>query len=302
MSTHAPHIDIPWSELRLVLAIRREGSLRAAAAALRISHPTVSRRIHELQESLGVHLFERDGRRLRLTVAGEDLAETAARIETEVHGLGRRIAGRDHRLEGVVRVALSPTMLAALAPALPDFAAQYPGIQLDLSTSLGFASLTRREADVAIRFTNAPQETLVGRRLGVFESAAYIARSLWERVGAAPEQWPWVDWDEAHQHHASALWMAEHMEGARVVARCESSLTMTQLVQAGVGAGFVPTMLATSDPGLVRLGEERFPTFHRDIWVLTHADLRSTGRVRATMDWIGELLRDADGGVWTPSV
>lgn len=254
----------------------------------------------ELQSRLGVRLFEREGRRLRLTVAGEDLAETAARIEAEVDGLSRRIAGRDHRLEGVVRVAMSPSMLAALAPRIPVFTEAHPGIELDVTTSLGFASLTRREADVAIRITNTPHETLVGRRLSLFEQAVYVSRALMERApkDSAPQAWPWVDWDEAHAHHASARWVRKQIEPARVVARCGSSLSMFQLVVAGVGAGFVPTMLAAGHPGLVRLQGDDDPVFHRAIWVVTHADLRHTGRVRAIVDWLHEELQVEGGGVW----
>lgn len=291
--------DIPWSELALVLAVQREGSLRAAGKALQLSHPTVSRRIDELQASLGVRLVEREGRRLRLTLAGEDLAQTAARIEDEVHALGRRIIGRDHQLEGVVRVALSPSMFAALAPAIPRFRARHRRITLELVTGLRFANLTRREADIAIRLTNAPHDTLVGRRLSLFEGAAYIKKALYESPPEderAPERLPWVDWDEAHAHHASARWMAENVPPGQVVARCESSMTMVQLVQAGVGAGFVPTMLAAQDSRLVRIAN--LPVFHRAVWVLTHADLRNVGRVRATLDWLHETLHVEGGGVW----
>lgn len=296
-------VDLPWSDLKLVLAIGRQGSLRAAAKALRISHPTLSRRIGDLQHHLGVRLFEREGRSVRLTVAGEDLAQTAERIEVEVDGLGRRIAGRDHRLEGTVRIALAPSMFAALTPALPGFADLYPGIQLEFVTALTLASLTRREADVAIRQTDSPQETLVGRKLSSFEQAVFVSRVLQTRLRASngddPLAWPWIDWDESHRHHASASWVEANVERDRVAVRCDNSLTMYQLIRAGVGVGFAPTMLAAPDPELVRVDvAERLPTFTRGIWVLTHADLRDSGRVRATVQWLGNLLRVEGGGVW----
>ena len=296
-------LDVPWSDLRLVLAVAREGSFRAAASVLRLSHPTLSRRIGELQEGLGVHLFEREGRQLRLTAAGEDLAETAARIESEVDGLSRRIAGADHRLEGVVKVALSPSMFAALTPALRHFAELHPGIKLEFVTGLALTNLTRREADVAIRFTGSPPETLVGRKLSLFEQAVYVHRALQSRMLQAgredPRSWPWVDWDEAHRHHASAQWVARTIEADRIVTRCDSSMTLYQLIKAGVGVGFSPTMLAAPDPELIRVrADAELPVFNRDIWVLTHADLRDTGRVRATLDWISELLHVDGGGVW----
>lgn len=294
---------IPWSDLKLVMTIGREGSLRAAAKALRISHPTVSRRVAELQADLGVHLFEREGRRLRLTAAGEDLAQTAARIEVEVDGLSRRIIGRDHRLEGLVRVALSPSMFSALTPALPDFWRRHPGIQLEFVTDLALASLTRREADIAIRFTDSPPETLVGRKLSKFEQAVYVHRSLQAQLIADglndPLEWPWVDWDEAHSHHSSARWVTANVEPERVVVRSDNSLTMFQLLASGAAVGFAPTMLAAPHPDLIRVEpRDALPTFPRTIWVLTHADLRDTGRVRATTQWLGELLFVENQGVW----
>ena len=84
-----------------------------------------------------------------------------------------------------------------------------------------------------------------------------------------------------------------------MVVRGDSSLTLYQLIRAGVGVGFSPTMLAGPDPELVRVNmEPQLPVFNRSIWVLTHADLRNTGRVRATVQWLGELLYVEGGGVW----
>jgi len=298
MNTH-----IPWSDLELVLAIGRGGSLRAAAKSLGVSHPTVSRRLADLHASLGVSLFEKKGRRLRLTPAGEDLTATASRIEAEVDGLQRRIVGRDHRLEGNVRVSLSPTMFAALTPALPEFYTRYPRITLEFLTAITFASLTQREAEVAIRFTNSPQETLVGRRLGQFQQAVYIRQdrlaAFYAKGHDNPLRWPWIDWDEAHSHHSSACWVRDHVASEDVTLRCDNSLTMYQAVKAGVGVGFCPTMLAHPDPELVRVTTAHaMPTFERGLWVLTHADLRDTGRIRATTDWLGGVLRTEGGGVW----
>ena len=297
--------QIPWNDLELVLMLQREGSMRAAAKELGTSHPTLSRRLRELQESIGVSLVERDGKRLRLTAAGEDLARTAARVEAEVDAVSLRIAGRDHRLEGVVRVALSPSMLAALAPFIPEFHALYPGIQLELSSSLTLASLTRREAEVAIRFTNSPHETLIGRRTSTFEQAVFIRQDLLEHYQQAgiedPRDWSWVDWDDAHKHHESSSWVRANIEPARVVVRGDSSLALYNLIRSGVACGYAPTMLAVPDPTLVRapagaLGA--LPTFNRGIWVLTHEELKTNRRVRATADWIAELLRVADKGAW----
>ncbi|MEO0605275.1 MAG: LysR family transcriptional regulator, partial [Myxococcota bacterium] len=114
--------SVPWDDFRVLLAVARAGSIRAAATTLDTSHATVSRRLAGLRERLGVRLFERQGRRLRPTVAGAELVEVASRIADEMDDATRRVVGRDFELRGTVRVSLTDAIAQFVAPDLAAFA------------------------------------------------------------------------------------------------------------------------------------------------------------------------------------
>ncbi|MEN8196747.1 MAG: LysR family transcriptional regulator, partial [Pseudomonadota bacterium] len=171
-----------WDDLRFFLAVAHKGSIRAAAAALGVNHSTVSRRIDGFERKLGVRLFERLPTGYLVTPAGEDMMQSARRMEEEAAAIDRRVAGRDHRLSGPLRVTM-PDSLAQklLMPDIVAFSDRHPEIELELVISYVFADLNKREADVAIRMANDPPGHLVGRRVvrqakAVYASRDYLAR------------------------------------------------------------------------------------------------------------------------------
>lgn len=88
---------IDWDDVRYFLAAARGGSVRAAAGRLGVNHATVLRRIAQLEERLGVQMFEKLPSGYRLTAAGEEVLEFAAQMETSSHLLETRVFGRDQR-------------------------------------------------------------------------------------------------------------------------------------------------------------------------------------------------------------
>lgn len=273
----------------MALAVARTGSVRGAATALLVSHATVSRHLAALQQTLGVRLFVREGRGLQLTAAGIDLVETAKRIERDVDATSRRVAGRDVQLRGVVRVAVPPSVLRILAVPMATFAQAHPEIRVEFVTGLELVNLTRREADIAVRLTEQPRDTLVGRKVALFEVAAYGLAQGYHRGAKDFDALPWVDWDDKYRDYLPARWLAANIDRSSVRATADSETSMFDLVRAGVGVGFVPCLLAASDPCLVEV-DAALPRFTVPIWVLTHPDLRDTGRVRAVMRAISEAL------------
>jgi molybdate transport repressor ModE-like protein len=142
-----------WNELRLVLAVQRAGSLTAAAVALGIDHSTAFRRLKALEERLGVRLFERlPGGAYEATEAGSRMAAGAERMEDEALALDRDISGRDHRLYGRLRVTSSETIAySRLTTLIAAFRWAHPGIVVELTVDNRVFSLSRREADIALR-------------------------------------------------------------------------------------------------------------------------------------------------------
>src|SRR3954447_10180532 len=151
---------IDWDDVRYFLAVARGGSVRAAAERLGVNHSTVLRRIAQLEERLGAHLFERLPSGYRLTATGEEVLEFASQMEASSHLLETRIFGRDQSARGLLRVTLPPFLAThLLMPDLADFARLHPDIEMEISSTGEVANLTNRDADVAIRIV-ASRKTL----------------------------------------------------------------------------------------------------------------------------------------------
>src|SRR3954453_9697732 len=173
-----------WNDARLVLAVARAGGLVAAAKALRVDHSTVFRRLSGLEARLGP-LFEREpGGVYRPTPAGARAALAAERMEDEVLGLARDLAGQDPQLTGRLRVTCSETLAYKLLTTyVAQFRMAHPGIVVELAVDGRMLNLSRREADVAPRVSRPREGDLWGRKLADIAWTVYGSPAL---LAAAP--------------------------------------------------------------------------------------------------------------------
>ena len=283
-----------WDDLRHFLAVARAGSLSGAARALEVNHSTVFRRISAFEQHLGVRLFDRQPKGYVLTPAGEQMQDVALRIEEEIASLDRRLTGQDKRLTGTVRITTIDILALGVLPRhLAAFRSNFPGIELELTISNSVLNLTRREADIALRVSNDPPETLVGRRVSrlvfaVYGSADYIARRPQADLGGHD----WIGLDS--EHAPLALRFARFLPGVRAVFRANSVAAAIEAAKAGIGLATLPCGLADVENGLVRVSS--LPgDFTLDLWLLTHEDLRTTARIRAVLDFLAaRLAAEAD--------
>lgn len=275
----APSHDPTWDALQYLLAVGRHGTFSAAARALRVNHTTVARHVRLLEERFGVSLIVPAASGYVLTAAGDELVATAKRVEDEVDEVGRRLLGRDAQLSGSVRVTTFDVMAAALCPSFQAFAREHPEIQLEISVSKVPRSLTRREADVAIRATAAPPDNLVGHKVYRCEYALYGHLSHAES-GQPLEALPWLGWDPVVEAILTDRWMREHVPNARIVMVIDTLDMMFRAVSQGIGVQFLPCFYGDERPELRRLRPVE-PGFGVDIWILTPKELRRTARVRA---------------------
>ncbi len=279
-----------WDDLKVLLALGRGGSVRAAAGQLQVSHSTVSRRVDQMEADLGVRLFERLPTGYVLTAAGEDLVGPAERAEEEITAAERRLAGQDARLSGDVRVTLpTPVATHLLMPHLVQFQADYPGIDLELVGSFTVLDLSRRDADVAMRFTNNPPEHLVGRRIADFAYSYYASRDYLAAhdLAADPPTARWIGW---HEGVASPPWVRASPYPAIPAAWGLNDISLQlAAAQAGLGMAFLPCLTADADPRLARVpgADTKVP---RQGWVLTHPDLRRSARVRTVMAFLADTI------------
>lgn len=287
-----------WNELRLVLAVARAGSLTTAAGQLGIDHSTVFRRLNALEQRLAVRVFERlPGGIYQLTPAGERMATAAERMEDEALALARDIAGADGRLSGRLRVTSSETLAySRLTKHLAGFRTVHPGIVVELAIENRVLSLSRREADVALRPIRPREGDLWGRKLaGVawtfFASPTYLdAHDGAIRDTAALGPHALVGWEETAGGITAADWLDRNVPAERFVYRTNSLVNQSVAARAGIGLALLPCYLGDGEPGLVRALAQPIEELAGELWIVTHQDLKGTARVRAFFDVVGEGL------------
>jgi len=286
-----------WNELRLVLAIARAGGLTGAAQALGIDHSTAFRRLAAIEGRLGQQLFERlPGGAYEPGPVAERMVAAAERMEDEALAFARDIAGRDHRLTGRLRVTSSETLAhRALMPHLAALRRAHPGIVVEVTVDNRVLSLTRREADVALRPMRPKEGDLWGRKLADVAWTVYGAPAYLKDHGALTRPADLrahavIGWDEMATGINAAEWLAAAAPVSAVVYRTNSLINQFAAAKAGIGLAVLPCYLGDPDPELTRAWPKPLPELARELWIVTHADLRRTARVRAFFDVVGEGL------------
>lgn len=280
---------LDWNDLQYILAVAEHGSLTAAARALQVSHTTVLRRVAGCERRLGVRLFERLPTGHVPTAAGDELAQAARAVDERVRGLERRLMGQDLRLQGTLRIATTDTLALTLLPRhLATFSARHPEVQLELTVSNAMVNLTKRDADIAVRPSARPPEHLIGRRVAAIAFAPYAAPAYLARHPARRElaRHLWLAPDDSLAGTLAARWLREQVPALRPVLRADSLMVLRDAALAGLGAAVLPCYLADPHPGLRRLRAPG-PALESELWLLTHADLRGTARVRALLEHLG---------------
>jgi len=288
---------LDWDDVRHLLAVRRGASLAKAARALRTNATTVGRRITQLEERLGVKLFDRTSRGWTPTEACARLLPHAERMEQEAFALERISAARDPSLEGTVHVTTTEAIATRyLMPHLGDLRARHPGIELVLSCAERRLDLGRREADVAIRLMRPSEPDLVARRLMRLSLALYASVDYLERRGRIAKDSDFAGHDlvsfiEGRPSLPETEWLAQNCPGGRVVFRCNSVSTLAEAIREGIGIGLAPRIVGDRDEGLVRLDTPN-PPEPREVWLAYHRDIEPSPRVRAVIDFLAGTLVD----------
>lgn len=283
-----------WNDLKLVLAVARTGSLTGAARALGVDHSTAYRRLSTLERRLAVRLFDRlPGGRYAPTSAGDRMVSAAERIEGEAAALDRDLLGSDLRLSGRLRVTCSESLAyALLTPCIAGFRHEHPGIAVDVAIDNRTLSLAQREADVALRVSRPREPNLHGRKVADVAWAFYGTPELAVRAEPSvdwPDDLPVVGWETGVVGVNAAEWLAREVPEAAVVYRTNSVVNQLVAAREGIGLALLPCFVADPEPGLRRAGR-RLAELSRELWIVTHEDLRRAARVRAFMDWTFEYL------------
>ncbi|MGL1920550.1 MAG: LysR family transcriptional regulator [Hyphomicrobiales bacterium] len=271
-------------DLEPIIAIDKTGTFSAAARLLKTTHTTIARKIRNLETHYGTQLIKRDGDRLSLTIEGEKLLHTALEINDRLMLLERDIAGVDNKLDGKITLTTVDILAWQHMSIFAKFTQKYPNIELNIETDAQVKLLSRREAEVALRLTNSPEEYLYGRIVGKFEFSPYINRQTFEECGAPQDlnQLVWMNYNGQDCASLSNKWMKKHNISAPISARISTPLMMLKAVEQGMGVGFLPSVIADENQHLMRLSHEI--AFELNIWLLAPMELKNTARIGAIFE------------------
>ncbi|GJJ00872.1 LysR family transcriptional regulator [Duganella rhizosphaerae] len=301
--TAPPEID--WHLIRIFLAVVDSGSLTAAATLLGTSQPTLSRRIEELELHIGMSLFERAARGLRLTAAGEALLEPARQMRLAAQSVSLTALSHTQQLDGTVRLTASEMTSAYL---LPDIITRirnhHPEIQIEVVVSNHVENLLERQADIALRHTDVSQNGLIARRIGQLDIGAYAHADYLAAVGGRVDptcldRYQWIGYDTS-----DALLRGFRDAGIPVKRdffgiRCDNHITGWQLALAGAGICLAPCIVAGQAPQM-RMVMPRSAIPPIPLWLTAHRELRSSRRIKIVFAMLVEGLRAALGQEGVP--
>lgn len=280
-----------WNDLKIFLAVAEAGSLSAAALTLRRSQPTLGRSIDALEARLGVVLFRRGTKGMRLTESGEALLEEARVMREAATRLSLRAAGQAETLSGTVRITAAQIVATYHLPQIiAPLLAEEPGLEIEIVADDSISDLSQREADIAIRMTRPNQQGLIVRKVTELAIGLYASHDYLERHGE-----PEVTTFEHHmmpdfdRNPLIRNYLQEAKLRPRLRCRTDDQIVHWRLVLAGGGIGAQHRAIGDAEPGVRRvLPEVKIPSL--PVWLACHEELRSRALIRRVFDYLGQKL------------
>ncbi|CAJ0794819.1 hypothetical protein LMG19083_02634 [Ralstonia psammae] len=280
------------ADLEIVLAMVRTGTLAAAGERLGVDASTVFRSLQRIERGLGATLFARSRTGYLAGDLAQALAEQAEQVESALEAARSAVHAAPDQVSGTVRITTTDTILVGLvAPALKVLHAQHPNLDYDLRVSNELASLTRRDADIAVRATRRPPQHLVGKHIGSIRVGLYAGRTsgiTYADVEAG--RTPWLAIDDAIPEHPSVSWRKRHFPKVMPTYFVNSLQIAAEMVGMGMGVGILPVVMAQARSDLVALRDlqDANPS---ELWLLTHPESRHLRRIAVVYGHLAQTLR-----------
>lgn len=276
-----------WDDMRHFIALAEAGTLSGAARSLKVDHATVARHITSLERALGETLVDRFSKRWRLTDAGRDVARMAEGMQAQANSLERTVRARQSGALVSVTISAPPALASHfLAPRLTELRSRHADLELSLLGTQALVSLSRQEADIAVRLQRPTEKSNVARRVGHIVYGFYAAPRYLEKP---PTDWQFVAYDPSLDHVPEQEWLRSLSDGRRIVFRSNDLASQLTAARAGMGIAVLPRFLVDRDPDLAALPFGG-PALSREIYLVVHADMRRSPVVRTVMSFIAERI------------
>jgi len=288
-----------WSDLSVFLEVARGPTLASVADRLDLDVTTIRRRIASLEDMIGLRLFQKQGRSLRLSAEGERIRSIASRMEMLSAEISNDATDASRDLHGVVRISTMEAFGSFyLAPRLSDLVAAHAELSVQLVNAAHILNLSEREADISINMMKPHRGRFLIEKLTEFSVGLYAAPAYLKRAGIPKtlNDLPshtfvtYVDDLIAVPH---VQWLPDVLDKPRVQLSCSSLVAQFQATCTGAGLAMLPVHMAGSEARLVRLLPAEI-NLARDWWMVVHRDLETVPRIRAVMEFLRETTaRDA---------
>lgn len=286
-----------WDDIRVFLAVARQGGLAAAGQNLGLNHTTVARRLTALETALRARLVVRSSTGITLTPAGRNFLRYAEQMDHDALAGQQQVYAADSTVGGKVRLATREAFGAWLVcPRVNLLAQRHPGLELELVSEARNISLLKRDADLAVSLHRPTQgrvivQKLADYRLGLFASHSYLKKHPpVRRIDDLKQHnviWyigDMIDMDEQrYMHRITSM--------ARAGFRATDILAQYAAMTAGAGIGIIPLYKASQDPALVRVLPREIEET-RTYWMSTHPDTRRLPNVRAVAEFLVDIVRE----------
>jgi DNA-binding transcriptional LysR family regulator len=216
-------------------------------------------------------------------------------MEEEAIAIEREVSGQATSLVGIVRLT-APDGLGSvfLVPLLAQLRAHNPGIELELAAENRVFSLSKREADMALRVGKPAESLVVARHVADLGYALYASRAYVDEHGRPPDDdfsgHTFVAYEEPFSSTTpEGIWLAARTSHATCALRTSSTHVQLRAALAGMGLVVLPCYIADPEPSLVRLRPPSQVVTSR-VWLVVHPDLRHAARIRATADFLAEAI------------
>ena len=289
-------ICFDWNHARAFLVTAEEGTLSAAAKALDMTQPTLSRQVAALEADLGITLFERVGQRLVLTDSGAELLEHARSMGNDAMLFSLLASGQSQQIEGSVVVSVGELdAMFRLPKIIARLRREEPGISIEVVVTNEPSDLKRREADIAIRNFRPTQNDLIAKKLGDENIWLYGTRDYLKQIPQLPDISKTTDIQIIGFDQSNSISELLNKQGWQLSKHNFQVITSFQplqleLCKEGLGTIFFPEDLGDKEPDLVRAFEPMGPAMQLPVWLVCHQELRTNLRVRRVFDFIAAEL------------
>jgi|SRR5690554_313563 len=288
------------NDLSLFIRVVETGSFTAAAESLNVQKSTISRRIAQLEDTLGIRLIQRTTRKLKLTPEGEELFNRAQPLVDDLEAVQDDISASKTELRGRLRLTM-PTEIGVfmMNEVITSFMQTYPRLEVDVELSTRTVDLIEEGVDLALRLGPLPNSSLIARHIAGLHRGLFATPEYLEQHGM-----PQTPDDLAHHQCISLLKPFDHLRftnwndsepvtmGGRL--RTNSMSFVREMILQGMGVGRLPEVFCGE---LIKTGRivrvlEEFTLDPLEINALYASRRNLNPRVRAFIDHMSERLRD----------